>query len=316
MKGPWSPRYKRTRKSRQSLDELLERQAKAALKDKPELLKAKKFFLEYDYATHPLLLGSNPILEGEDKAIRAALIQKCLPILQQRVRMRGHCAMISGRKKVPTSADLAKVRLTSDDGGIDATLEKAEVAYLSALQRDLIEHHFPELKTGNLTALQAAFVSFADGELRDKSGKEGKTRAGQPTIASNGEPDSAHLFFFAEFACLAIEHKVDTKFWMALLPTLSGIQPIYVNRYGGPPERGSRGRFDEDTFNKFGPKSFDGERELLPISYSRIRSLEGLLLKIGENISDAFGEYSPGSRVGQSRVSSASSLSSLTTAKS
>src|SRR5262249_45565447 len=155
--------------------------------------------------------------------------------------------------------------------------------YLSALQRDIIQYHYPEWKT-DLSGLRQAFVNFADGKLRDESQKEGVTRAGKPSSASNGEPDSAQLFFFAEFASVAIEHDVDDEFWRTLLPVLAEIQLIYVNRYG------SRAvGFDEKKFGDYGSKTFDGDRQRIPsVLPPERRPEEELLREIGGNISEAF----------------------------
>jgi hypothetical protein len=309
-KGPWPPRYEEEetmafqcgrRDDRKEIDALLSKLARACV-GPGDLYPAKKFFLEYDYATHPLLLGSNPILKDPERAIRASLVQKFLPILQQRLRMRGYCAMISQGTKSPTKSDLGKVRLTSDFSGIDAPLEKAEVEYLSKLQRNIIERHYPETKKRELSGLRQAFENFADGKLREESKQEGRTRAGEPSSAANGEPDSAHLFFFAEFACVAIDHGVDAKFWEDLLPIFSDIQPIYANRY-----RSQSIGFVEDKFNEYGGNTLDQTRPrpaLVRVRGNGRKELprEELLRAIGGHISDAFGQYLPGSQVVQSPV--------------
>ncbi|HEX8831413.1 MAG TPA: hypothetical protein VF705_09625, partial [Longimicrobium sp.] len=123
-----------------------------------------------------------------------------------------------------------------------------------------------------------AFTRFANGDLRVVgAGKE----------AWNGEPNSAQLFCFAEFAFMAIEQGVDTDAWRLILPSQVAMQPIFMRVYQPPGQAKLR-------FEAYVPENFARERQLGPAEMSDLRqrvsamSPDELKVAAGVNAREAF----------------------------
>ncbi|MCC6229982.1 MAG: hypothetical protein IT432_12250 [Phycisphaerales bacterium] len=109
-----------------------------------------------------------------------------------------------------------------------------ETVLLSALQLHLLEKHIGGRNRPDWASLVArAFASFASGRLlldiraaRSAAAEHARSRS------SNGGPNSAFVFLFAEFAAAAIDSDVDAEVWSKLLPRLVTAAEIYVRCYG------------------------------------------------------------------------------------
>lgn len=115
-------------------------------------------------------------------------------------------------------------RRHSDAGDVPENVaSRARIAYLSALQLDVLNDHFGDR---GLDEIADCYARFACGELY-LSTLSGVIDSDNPPRVSNGAPNSALAFCFAEFAFLAIEMGIDAKQWKRLLPTLVAVQEIY-----------------------------------------------------------------------------------------
>ncbi len=284
--------------------------------------KAARFFLEFDAATNPYLFERSPKAATQqdargvlpllpfDQAVRSALVEKAAGILIRRTQLRGRVAAkiaaeglaAAGSSPIPSAADLKRIRFTQEHAGVDQTLSVPEVRLLSALQMEMITRHFSGA-TGDVAdfdAVAEAFRQFASGNLRRKRlepAKQAPPRIDSRLSKWNGEPDSAKLFLFAEFALLALEtleaagDAEAQKFWTRLLPVFEEIQSIYARCYAPNKPR------------KPGKPCFDDYRErdaLMPGQFSAAKrpsrsapslkpaTPEALAEKIGQNILAAF----------------------------
>ncbi len=284
--------------------------------------KAARFFLEFDAATNPYLFERAPKsvtqqdarevlpLSLFDQAVRSALIEKAAGILIRRTQLRGRVAAkvaveglpAAGGSAIPAPADLKRIRFTQEHAGVDQPLSVPEVRFLSALQMEMITRHFPGT-TGELADFDAvadAFRQFASGNLRRKRSEPVKQAA--PRIDSrlskwNGEPDSAKLFLFAEFALLALETleaagDADAqKFWTLMLPIFEEVQTIYARCYAPakPRKPGKPGFEDYRERDVLMPgKLAAAKNPARSASSLKPASPEALAEKIGQNILAAF----------------------------
>ncbi len=114
------------------------------------------------------------------------------------------------------------------------------VAFLSDIQRCIIQRFFPEWHEGGTLRghpLGLAFERFAKGELLTRlTDATGSTVAyHKDLLVAEAAPDGPAIFLFAEFALLAIEQGIDAEFWARLLPTLESMQHLYWHAWGSPP---------------------------------------------------------------------------------
>ena len=166
--------------------------------------KAHRFFYKYDYETNSNLYPI--ILSSKERIIRDGMIDD----------NKVHRYLLSNVIK--------RVKIYRDEGRIPRKDElktrdiKFEIInYLSALQKPIFEKYY--IESGDVEGLTDAFFSFSNGELR---------LSGHGT---NAEPDSAHEFFFAEWALAAIENGIDPDFWKKLFPIFVMSQEIYMKAY-------------------------------------------------------------------------------------
>jgi hypothetical protein len=184
--------------------------------------RASAFFTEYDRTFNLDLLAAQPLPPAE-RAQREADVKAVGFVLLSRLKAR--------REGWPLSS-----------------ADRAAVERLSAQQLALYRRHYPGPEHGlDLPALGEAFLRFAHGDLRDAEGSE------------HGQPNSANLFSFAEYAFLACALGVDAAAWGALAPLFVQLQDVYVAAYrprDRPPEA--------FRFIDYGMRNFDaaGHRDL------------------------------------------------------
>lgn len=286
--------------------------------------KAARFFLEFDAATNPYLFERAPqsVTQQDargvlplplfDQAVRSALVEKAAGILIRRTQLRGRVAAkvaaeglaATGGSAIPAPADLKRIRFTQEHAGVDQTLSVPEVRFLSALQMEMITRHFPGT-TGELADFDAvadAFRQFASGNLRRKRPEPVKQKQAPPRADSrlskwNGEPDSAKLFLFAEFALLALETleaagDADAqKFWTRMLPIFEEIQTIYAVSYApAKPRKPGKPGFEDyrERDVLVSGKLAAAKRPARSAPSLKPTSPEALAEKIGQNILAAF----------------------------
>ena len=166
-----------------------------------EMLVAHRYFSDFDYNTSTPLIVTLKLPPGEaDRRILA--IDRLSEIILDRVFQRWR----------------------ADPGGEPAELAQASLAdiqSLSRLQIDCIRGHYPDPEGSDLDRIWDAYAMFANGELRVQTDQHGW----------NGEPDSAQIFFLAEFAFLAMEAGVDAGLWSRLAPLFVAANEIYVRVY-------------------------------------------------------------------------------------
>jgi hypothetical protein len=122
---------------------------------------------------------------------------------------------------------------------------RSRIAYLSALQLEVLNDHFGDQSRA---AVARSYEMFACGDLQLKM----LTPADYSEIRclSNGAPNSALAFCFAEFAFLAIEMGIDAKQWKRHLPALVAVQEIYPLAYGDLYDDGQVRPIDADQYNQ------------------------------------------------------------------
>jgi len=105
---------------------------------------------------------------------------------------------------------------------------------LSALQLDLLTRYFGRPGDQSFgSRVGRAFASFAAAHFLLDVRAARKTEAERArSRSSNGGPNSAFVFLFAEFATAAIEASVDAAVWSELLSGLVTAAEVYVRCYG------------------------------------------------------------------------------------
>lgn len=231
----------------------------------PKVKEYQEFFWHYDWETHDKLIPHNRNIAPDEQQRRISIIRETSKVLCKRVLQRASI-IASGR---PLQHDeLADV---PDDSWVD---------YLSRLQLGVMRDYLPDSNRGiNLAAVAEAFEMFANGELRVK-----------PVHGIlNSEPDSAHVFSFAEFAFLAIEKQIDVNEWGSLLSGLVMLQEIFCRTYKPPADLAPPyvyGDYVSTNFNAANQANAD-DKQALREEYAG-KSLLELTQQAGKNASDAF----------------------------
>lgn len=111
---------------------------------------------------------------------------------------------------------------------------RCELVLLSALQVDLLARYFGHAEGRDCgSRIARVFASFAAaGLLLDVRAARHAEAERARSRSSNGGPNSAFVFLFAEFAAAAIEAQVDAAVWSRLLPSLVTAAEIYLWCYG------------------------------------------------------------------------------------
>jgi len=186
-------------------------------------LHAASFFRDYDIRTNPELLGSRHALH----AVTASLTPAA-----RRARMEFVGAVLR------TLTRRLEIRLTAPGAERSALLERASadraaVAHLSALQREVMDRWYPDWHhtLEGWRALVDAFAWFAAGRLALVR-RPGDVLA-RALPLNNGAPDSSAVHCFSEFALLAMVMDIDAHIWRRLFPALVALPMLHhVARYG------------------------------------------------------------------------------------
>lgn len=157
-------------------------------------------------------------------------------LLQERGRATGCPRPQPFESLVKVIAGLLIERLHARVTGVPmpAAPPTCESVLLSALQLHLLETHIGGRNSPDWASLVASvFASFASGRLlldiraaRNAAAERARSRS------SNGGPNSAFVFLFAEFAVAAIDSGVDAEAWSELLSGFVTAAEIYVRCYG------------------------------------------------------------------------------------
>lgn len=182
----------------------------------------QRFFEEYDYRFHPMLLPQNNHLSIAERKKRIEIVKRAESVLFQRLEQRVLAAK-SGR--IPFYNELPK-------------LDRKDVEYLSDKQLELYKEFFLNEK-GHLDyqKIQVCFELFDNGEIQTNK------------YPGSLQPDSASDFLFAEFALHAIENNFKTKIWSELLKTFVKTQEIFIQVYR--PNTISPPKLDDYHFSNF-----------------------------------------------------------------
>jgi len=112
-------------------------------------------------------------------------------------------------------------------------------------------------------------------------------------VPSQGSPDGAAIFLFAEFAFMALEQRVgvDQDFWLALLPIFVGMQDLYCRAYRNP----MPGPGDEHFDSWSGAPYAEVPPEILAGWYQTAKheSSGDLLVRMGRQLYDRLGDPTP-----------------------
>ncbi|MBL8747058.1 MAG: hypothetical protein JNK58_11980 [Phycisphaerae bacterium] len=175
-----------------------------------------------------------------------------------------------------------------DPKGCNGT--RPQLAYLSAVQLEILDAHYP---AGSGEAVRQAYEWFATGDLFLRLLPDPQAGKWQDSeYVSNGGPNSANAFCFAEFALLAIEWGVDADRWLALLPALVGVQELFAHAFGEV-RSGEIQRLPFVEYMPTSPRNINGPRPVPTEVRSRIArqyaglGYEGLRRASGEIIRKA-----------------------------
>lgn len=157
-------------------------------------------------------------------------------LLQERGRATGCPRPKPFESLVKAMAGLLLDRLHSRVTGdpMPAVPPMCETVLLSALQLHLLEKHIGRGDSSGWAALVTrVFANFASGRLLlDIRAAKSAAAERARSRSSNGGPNSAFFFLFAEFAVAAIDSGVDAEVWYRLLPGLVTAAEVYVRCYG------------------------------------------------------------------------------------
>lgn len=175
-----------------------------------EMQKAAKFFRTLDLSTNPQLSKRPRFARGvleQEQSFRDALMSVATRALW--IRMGGRAV---------------------GEHYEDANLTPARVGYLSGLQLGCLRDCGYKIDQPEMHRVWYAYSSFAAGDMRMSMDSENPYKH----RFVNGEPNSALVFCFAEFALTAIEADIDAAKWEILLPALIAMQEVYLQSYGEP----------------------------------------------------------------------------------
>jgi len=182
-------------------------------------------------------------------------------------------------------ADLPAGKMRDANGNVGALLRNRELAYLgyperpaspstetvdlpfvSGVFRALLTRAFPgDAQVIDLPPATRAFELFASGQLRYELVYPDTTRT-QSAPATNGEPDSAAYFQFADLAIECLRLQIDTDLWSGLAPCLLYTRELFCPMYCDPlapaPGQGS-----------YKPHHYEGHRAGLPAVLGKLPAL-------------------------------------------
>lgn len=204
--------------------------------------RAKRFFFNLDYETHPMLW---PLHEGASGFGHTdETFKSVAPYLAGRIRSRND--RVRRRRSVGLDAPTG------------AILE--DILPFINLVRGLVETHFPGPggEGIDIAALERAFLQFANGQLRFPL----------PDGMLTTQPSSGYLFLFAEFAIAAAsvakargDHE-DLSWWLPVAFAFLRAQPIFARAYPPSPEPASMASYQACLFR--GSLPDDEVKRLLP----------------------------------------------------
>lgn len=223
----------------------------------PRLVRAARYFLDLDYETASAIRveprtrrRGGAVISDEELAFRWALIE----------RDGGF-----GRRTLWGRFMQRLAGQTPDRGNVNRT----HVAYLSALQLEVLDAHYG---VSERESIRLAFEAFAAGDLFLRTlPTVGNARDTIDTRLSNGGPNSVLLYLFAEFAFIAIELGVDAERWRRIFPALVASQDVFPHAYGQITD----GAIEAIDSSQYQPESalnlMTGARRVAPRIRERIR---------------------------------------------
>jgi hypothetical protein len=230
--------------------------------DDPRRLAARRYFCDLDFNTNRLLMDltgmGTRVVQRRDPILTqvgAVLLERVLSRLDAAVRSEG---------SVPEDLPQASEALVKE---------------VSALQLAIVERHFgPPAKLDRELAWRA-FLWFANGELK---------LPGQLWKDWDGGPAGGFIFFFAEFALLAIDMKVDAERWSELLAPMVAMQRVYARAYRPAGEAATW------QFSDYDPGTWSAEQqvpadeiEALVAEYDALAP-EDLRVRVGQHARETF----------------------------
>jgi hypothetical protein len=117
-----------------------------------------------------------------------------------------------------------------------ATIRKG-VDDLSKMQLDLFKKYHPESSGFSPDSLMACMLQFANGQLRSPHPDFDQGANRNRESFGVGEPDSYHVFMFAEFALLCIDWEIpEAASWARALPAMVAAQEVFMHVYRRNPK--------------------------------------------------------------------------------
>lgn len=238
---------------------------------------ASAYFQDLDEESNPFLFPyrairadahSRPdsVTPTDDLARRASLIGRTVPFLWDRI-----WARICRRSPSPICPS------------------SEEIALLSALQLAPFLRHF---KDNPADGIMDAYARFACGELRlNVHAKEKEIR----DAFSNGCPNGANVFCFAEFAFVAIELGIDAAEWLCIAPALVATQELFLYAFGSIDEQSGRPiRQPKESYGDRPRRAVDESLRASIIDRHRgLNTLEALRDQAMQHAKDAFNDVNP-----------------------
>lgn len=181
------------------------------------------FFAEYDlWSFNHDVLGFNAHPQVIDKLGRSNNLVFVGQELEARLNKRAEQALagkiLPAQPRPLSIGDMGTVRKGIDD--------------LSKMQLELFKKYHPKFPDFATDSLMNCLLTFANGQLRsphvefDSGKNEGRVNFGV------GEPDSNHVFMFAEFAFLCIDWNLPTAgSWARALPAMVAAQEVFMHVY-------------------------------------------------------------------------------------
>lgn len=247
------------------------------------VFRAAWFFWYLDVYTNPPFLGSRYAylnwggrLPDHEVKYRCSAIGDLMAALTSRVSKRLALAKAGVQDPLRVRAEVRAA----------TKVDLHCLAHFAAIQCTLMTAFFSDPGGGFLVnELADAFQRFSAGELLlSRRIPQGSC----PHGISQGSPDSAAHFFFAEFALLALDFPwiVGDTFWGRVLPVFVGAQRLFKHAYGDP-SRPLPASTYEDCGNR-APRLIDAQ--VLNSWYSAIKldDADALALRMGENLKQTF----------------------------
>lgn len=228
----------------------------AATTQDPANRAARLFFLDLNCETNPAIMPA--MLPPAVMTARMGAMDRAMAAL---------CCRLARRRSGRVGVDRADVPPPDALAAVDDVLV------------GLLRRHFPGAANGvDVDAVRLAFERFAAGHWSNV-----EQRAGFPL--SNGLPNSALIFLFAEFADVAqTRSAADRELWTALFPVFVDMLGIY--RAACTPSRRAFGSYDIKCHRVLDEDSLTAVRAALPsTSMTAAQVLNGL---VAEAFSDGW----------------------------